>query len=52
MMQRAIFGLEHWSDLPETDRRIVMRDLLRRLLTGTLGVAVNAIGQFFKKIRR
>jgi hypothetical protein len=27
MMQRAIFGLEHWSELAEVDRRTVMRDL-------------------------
>jgi hypothetical protein len=28
MTQRAIFGLEHWTELPEADRRIVIRDLL------------------------
>jgi hypothetical protein len=28
MMQRAIFGLEHWNQLPEQDRRTVVRDLL------------------------
>jgi len=25
MMQRALFGLEHWSELPEADRRVVIR---------------------------
>jgi hypothetical protein len=28
MMRRAIFGLENWSDLPEQDRRTVVRDML------------------------
>ena len=28
MARRARFGLEHWSDLPERDRRTVVRDLL------------------------
>jgi hypothetical protein len=28
MMQRAMFGLEHWTELPEFDRRTVIRDLL------------------------
>jgi hypothetical protein len=28
MMRRAVFGLEHWTDLPDPDRRIVVRDLL------------------------
>jgi len=29
MAQRAVFGLEHWTDLPEEDQHIVMRDLVR-----------------------
>lgn len=28
MIRRAIFGLEHWKDMPELDRRTVVRDLL------------------------
>jgi hypothetical protein len=28
MMRRAIFGLEHWGELPREDRRTVVRDLL------------------------
>jgi hypothetical protein len=28
MIQRAIFGLEHWAMLPQADRRIVVRDLV------------------------
>jgi hypothetical protein len=28
MIRRAIFGLEHWKDMPEPDRRTVVRDLL------------------------
>jgi len=31
VMQRAMFGLEHWSDLPEADRRTVTRDVLLTL---------------------
>jgi len=32
MMERASFGLNHWSELPEEDRRIVVRDLLGSLV--------------------
>src|SRR6266536_5453785 len=28
MMHRAIFGLEHWTELPGPDRRTVIRDIL------------------------
>ena len=28
MIQRANFWLEHWTELPASDRRIVMRDVL------------------------
>jgi len=28
MLQRAVFGLDHWTELPAADRRIVVRDLL------------------------
>jgi hypothetical protein len=28
MIQRAVFGLDHWAQLPAVDRRIVVRDLL------------------------
>jgi hypothetical protein len=28
MMQRAIFGLKHWKELPEQDRSAVARDML------------------------
>jgi hypothetical protein len=28
MIQRAVFGLDHWIQLPVADRRIVVRDLL------------------------
>jgi hypothetical protein len=43
MAQRAKFGLQHWSELPDEDRRIVVRDLVgsvtefgfdRNVLTG------------------
>ena len=37
VMQRAIFGLEHWTDLPEVDRRIVMRDVLATALDWDFG---------------
>ena len=37
MMQRAIFGLEHWSELPEADRRTVMRDVRATALNHDLG---------------
>jgi hypothetical protein len=29
LVGRATFGLEHWSELPDQDRRTVIRDLLR-----------------------
>jgi hypothetical protein len=28
MIQRAVFGLDHWTQLPVADRRIAVRDLL------------------------
>jgi hypothetical protein len=28
MMQRAIFGIKYWNELPEEDRRSVVRDML------------------------
>jgi hypothetical protein len=28
MAQRAMFGLQHWSELPEEDRRTVIRDIV------------------------
>jgi hypothetical protein len=28
MLQRALFGLKHWNELPEQDRRTVVRDLV------------------------
>lgn len=28
MVARGLFGLEHWTNLPEADRRIVVRDVL------------------------
>ncbi len=28
MKQRALFGLQHWTELPEADRGVVVRDLL------------------------
>jgi hypothetical protein len=37
MVERASFGLEHWSELPEVDRRIVMRDVLGTVLLPELG---------------
>jgi len=37
VMQRAIFGLEHWSDLPEADRRTVTRDILLTVPTWDFG---------------
>jgi hypothetical protein len=37
VMQRAIFGLEHWTDLPEVDRRTVMRDVLATALDWDFG---------------
>ncbi len=37
MMQRAIFGLEHWMELPEPDRRTAIRDLLATVSLPELG---------------
>jgi len=28
MVARGLFGLEHWTDLPESDRHVVVRDVL------------------------
>jgi hypothetical protein len=41
MMQRATFGLLHWGELPEADRRIVIRDVTSSVGPG-IGGAVNA----------
>ena len=35
MARRAIFGLEHWNDLPEPDRRTVLRDVLATIGPGS-----------------
>jgi hypothetical protein len=35
MMQRAIFGLKHWNELPEADRRTVSRDILLSIREGS-----------------
>ena len=32
MVDRASFGLEHWSELPEVDRRTIIRDVLDTVL--------------------
>jgi hypothetical protein len=45
MMQRAIFGLEHWTDLPGPDRRTVIRDLLATVSAPELGP-----GQRYRRI--
>src|SRR6266536_3941979 len=37
MMHRAIFGLEHWTELPEPDRRTVIRDVLATVSLWDLG---------------
>jgi hypothetical protein len=29
MVRRAVFGLEHWADLPDVERQIVVRDVAR-----------------------
>ncbi len=34
MVRRAIFGLEHWKDLPGPDRRTVIRDVLATIGPG------------------
>jgi hypothetical protein len=33
MVQRAIFGLDHWSELPEADRQITVRNMAATILT-------------------
>jgi len=38
MVQRAIFGVEHWSALPEADRRTVMQDLRATALHWDFGL--------------
>jgi hypothetical protein len=37
MNQRAIFGLEHWTELPEEDRHTAIRDVLATVLVWDLG---------------
>jgi hypothetical protein len=34
MMKRVIFGLEHWSELTEPNRQLVVRELLATLVSG------------------
>jgi hypothetical protein len=41
MMQRAIFGLKYWKELPEEDRQTVARDLL-----GSFGAASGAASRY------
>src|SRR6266566_1168153 len=45
MMQRAIFGLEHWTELPEPDRRTVIRDLL-----ATVSAPALPVGQRYRRM--
>jgi len=45
MMHRAIFGLEHWTELPGPDRRTVIRDLL-----ATVSSPEMPIGQRYRRI--
>jgi hypothetical protein len=33
MMQRAIFGLDHWSELPEAERQVVVRNMVATIVT-------------------
>jgi hypothetical protein len=35
MVRQAIFGLEHWTDLPEPDRRTVIREVLATIGPGS-----------------
>src|SRR6266536_1434096 len=42
MMHRAIFGLEHWTELPDPDRRTVMRAVL--ITSGANKDALQALG--------
>jgi hypothetical protein len=45
MMQRAVFGLEHWTELPEPERRTVIRDLL-----ATVSAPALPVGQRYRRI--
>ena len=45
MMQRATFGLLHWSELPEEGRRIVVRDIV-----SSVGPANGAPGARYREI--
>jgi hypothetical protein len=36
LVERAGFGLEHWSELPEAERRIIIRDVVQALGSGLL----------------
>jgi hypothetical protein len=37
MVQRAIFGLDQWTQLPEVDRRTAIRDVLATVLSSDFG---------------
>src|SRR6266700_7680363 len=45
MMQRAMFGLEHWTELPEPDRRTVIRDVL-----ATVSVETSGSGERYRRV--
>jgi hypothetical protein len=45
MVERAMFGLEHWADLTQADRGIVVKDL-----AGTLDPAFNLQQQRYREI--
>jgi hypothetical protein len=45
MMQRAVFGVKYWNEMPEQDRRTVVRDLL-----GSFGPDAGAAGLTLRKI--
>jgi hypothetical protein len=37
MKQRALFGLERWGELPEEDRRTVIRDIVATVRVSEFG---------------
>src|SRR6266536_2141239 len=45
MVQRAMFGLEHWTELPEPDRRTVIRDLM-----ATVSVETSGSGERYRRV--
>jgi hypothetical protein len=52
MAQRAIFGLEHWTELPDADRHTVVRDILATLGQARGEYRASAVYQYRRILER